>query len=53
MTTQDVDAIAKRIRAAEGTLDDGPRDQPRGMRDFALTDPDGFKITIARATKKR
>ena len=53
LTTQDVDAIARRIRAAGGTLDRGPADQPWGMRDFALTDPDGFKITIAVETKKR
>jgi lactoylglutathione lyase len=53
MTTQDVDAIAKRIRAAGGTLDQEPRDQPWGMRDFSLTDPDGYKITIGVETKKR
>jgi len=45
-TTQDVDALAKRIVARGGKLDQVPRDQPWGMRDFALTDPDGFKITI-------
>ena len=45
-TTQDVDALAKRIVARGGKLDQAPRDQPWGMRDFALTDPDGFKITI-------
>ncbi|MGE5346019.1 MAG: VOC family protein [Acidithiobacillales bacterium] len=53
MTTQDVDAIAKRIRAAGGTLDQEPRDQPWGMRDFSLTDLDGYKITIGVETKKR
>ncbi len=53
MTTQDVDAIATRIQAAGGTLDDGPHNQPWGMRDFSLTDPDGFKLTIAKETKKR
>jgi uncharacterized glyoxalase superfamily protein PhnB len=52
-TTQDVDALAKGIKARGGTLDQEPRDQPWGMRDFALTDPDGFKITIAKETKKR
>jgi uncharacterized glyoxalase superfamily protein PhnB len=45
-TTQDVDVLAKRIAARGGKLDQVPRDQPWGMRDFALTDPDGFKITI-------
>jgi uncharacterized glyoxalase superfamily protein PhnB len=46
-TTQNVDTLAKRIVARGGKLDQGPRDQPWGMRDFSLTDPDGFKITIA------
>jgi uncharacterized glyoxalase superfamily protein PhnB len=52
-TTQDVDVLAERIKARGGTLDQDPRDQPWGMRDFALTDPDGFKITIGADTKKR
>ena len=52
MTTQDVDALAEKIQARGGTLDQEPRDQPWGMRDFALTDPDGFKITIAKETLK-
>ncbi|MFT5434425.1 MAG: putative glyoxalase superfamily protein PhnB [Myxococcota bacterium] len=45
-TSQDIDAVAERIKAAGGTLDAEPTDQEWGMRDFALTDPDGFKITI-------
>jgi uncharacterized glyoxalase superfamily protein PhnB len=52
-TTQDVDALAKGIEARGGKLDQEPRDQPWGTRDFALTDPDGFKITIGADTKKR
>jgi uncharacterized glyoxalase superfamily protein PhnB len=52
MTTQDVDAIADRIRKAGGRLDQEPTDQPWGMRDFSLTDPDGFKITIGKEVKK-
>jgi uncharacterized glyoxalase superfamily protein PhnB len=51
-TTQDVDALAERIEARGGKLDQGPRDQPWGTRDFALTDPDGFKITIGADTTK-
>ncbi len=47
MTNKNVDAIARRIRARGGKLDAGPRDQPWGVRDISLTDPDGFKITIA------
>ena len=53
MTTQDVDAIANRIKSAGGTLEREPQDQPWGMRDFSLTDPDGFKITIGKELKKR
>ncbi len=45
-TTQDVDVLAERIVARGAKLDQQPRDQPWGVRDFALTDPDGFKITI-------
>ncbi len=53
MTRQDVDAIADRIRKAGGVLDQEPKDQPWGMRDFSLVDPDGFKITIGVELKKR
>jgi uncharacterized glyoxalase superfamily protein PhnB len=42
-----VDALAKRIEAKGGRLDQGPTDEPWGVRDISLTDPDGFKITIA------
>ena len=52
-TTQDVDALAKKIEARGGALDQQPRDQPWGSRDFALTDPDGFRITIGANKKKR
>jgi uncharacterized glyoxalase superfamily protein PhnB len=50
-TTQDVDALARRIQARGGKLDSEPQDQPWGTRDFSLTDPDGFKITIGADTK--
>jgi len=46
-TTQNVDALAKGIVTRGGKLDQEPVDQPWGSRDFALTDPDGFKFTIA------
>ena len=52
-TSQDIDALAKKIEARGGVLDQQPTDQPWGMRDIALTDPDGFKITIAKEKKKR
>jgi len=46
-TSRDVDTIAKGIRSRGGKLDHGPKDEPWGVRDIAVTDPDGFKITIA------
>ncbi len=52
-TTQDVDALAAAIKARGGMLDTEPTDQPWGSRDFSLTDPDGFKITIGKETRKR
>ncbi len=48
-TRQDIDALARAIEARGGTLDQQPTDQPWGSRDFTLSDPDGFKITVARA----
>jgi uncharacterized glyoxalase superfamily protein PhnB len=51
-TTQDVDALADGIKARGGKLDQEPRDQSWGTRDFALTDPDGFKITIGADPRK-
>ena len=46
-TSQDVDAIAARVRAAGWALLEEPKDEPWGGRDFALVDPDGFTISIA------
>ena len=46
-TKKRVDDLAKRIEAKGGRLDQGPTDEPWGVRDISLTDPDGFKITIA------
>jgi catechol 2,3-dioxygenase-like lactoylglutathione lyase family enzyme len=46
-TQKSVDDLAKRIEAKGGRLDQGPTDEPWGVRDISLTDPDGFKITIA------
>lgn len=45
-TGQDVDEIAARIKANGGKLDSEP-DDGWGMRAFSITDPDGFKLTIA------
>ena len=42
--TEDIDAIASRIKASGGTLDSEPVDASWGARYFALTDPDGYKL---------
>lgn len=47
VTKKNIDALAKAIEARGGRLDHPPTDQPWGVRDVSLTDPDGFKITIA------
>ena len=50
VSEQDVDELAAGIKGRGGTLDQEPTDQPWGARDFAVTDPDGFKITISSGT---
>jgi uncharacterized glyoxalase superfamily protein PhnB len=45
-TVQDVDDIAADIRARGATLDQEPTTHPWGIRDFAIVDPDGFKISV-------
>ena len=52
-TAQDVDGLAAGIKARGGTLDSEPADMPWGSRDFSLTDPDGFKLTIGRESARR
>ena len=46
-TGQSVDEVAARIKASGGTLDSEPADMPWGTRAFAITDPNGFKLTIS------
>lgn len=48
-TDQDVDELAARIKERGGRLAQEPRDEEWGSRAFAVDDPDGFKITIAKA----
>ena len=48
-TTQSIDVLAAGIKARGGTLIHDPQDEPWGERDFAIADPDGFKITISQA----
>lgn len=45
-TSQNIDAIAARVRAGGGTLDSEPADV-FGARAFRLRDPDGFRFTIS------
>jgi catechol 2,3-dioxygenase-like lactoylglutathione lyase family enzyme len=47
-TTQDVDAIAARLRSFGGTIVEEPGDR-WDVYGFTAQDPDGFKITITRA----
>ncbi|MFN2400773.1 MAG: VOC family protein [Gemmatimonadaceae bacterium] len=46
-TDQDVESLARQAKAAGITLDDGPAPLPWGPMGFTVTDPDGFKLTIA------
>lgn len=48
-TAQDIDRLASEIKARGGTLDQEPADMPWGERLFMITDPDGFKLSIAQA----
>jgi lactoylglutathione lyase len=52
-TGQDIDRLAAQIKASGGKLTQEPADQPWGMRDLSIEDPDGFKLTIARKSKKK
>jgi catechol 2,3-dioxygenase-like lactoylglutathione lyase family enzyme len=47
-TTQDVDAIAERLRSFGGTITEAPGERWDAYG-FTAQDPDGFKITITRA----
>jgi len=50
VSEQDIDDLAAAIKARGGTLDQEPTDQPWGARDLAVSDPDGFKISISSGT---
>lgn len=45
-TSQDLPQLAARAKAAGLTLDHDVMAMPWGQMAFALTDPDGFKVTI-------
>ena len=46
-TDQDIAALARQAKEAGITLDSGPGPLPWGPTGFSVTDPDGFKLTIA------
>ena len=48
-TSQDLFELAERAKAAGITLDNEPEELPWGGLAFAVTDPDGFKLSIASA----
>jgi uncharacterized glyoxalase superfamily protein PhnB len=48
-TAQDIDRLAAQIKARGGLLDQEPQDMPWGERLFAISDPDGFKLSIVQA----
>jgi uncharacterized glyoxalase superfamily protein PhnB len=45
-TVQDIDALAKRIKAGGHALTQEPTDESFGGRSLALDDPDGFHLSI-------
>ncbi len=45
-TVQDVDTVANAIKARGGSLEREPTTHSWGVRDFAIVDPDGFKISV-------
>lgn len=49
-TTQNIDEIAARAKAAGVRLDVEPHDTPWGSRAFEVTEPSGFKLTISSET---
>ena len=46
-TTQNIDAIAQRIKDKQWPLAMEPTDMPWGARVFRVADPDGFKIVFS------
>ena len=46
-TTQNIDQLADRAKAAGIVLDAEPHDTPWGSRAFEVSEPSGFKLTIS------
>ena len=50
----DIDALATQIKALGTKLESEPKTEPYGMREFAVKDPDGHQLFLAKsATKER
>jgi catechol 2,3-dioxygenase-like lactoylglutathione lyase family enzyme len=49
-TAQDVDGLAKQVKARGGTLEREPNTE-MGSRNFAVVDPDGYRISIGAVGK--
>lgn len=47
-TSQEIDALATRIKSQGGALASEPADMPWGVRMITLQDPDGYRIVIAK-----
>jgi uncharacterized glyoxalase superfamily protein PhnB len=50
-TAQNLEELAAQIKANGGTLLHDPQTEPWGERDFAIADPDGFKVTISQVRR--
>ena len=48
-TSQDLQAIADRIKAAGFAVDEGPTATPWGSTTITLTDPDGFNVSVEKS----
>ena len=48
LNVEDVDALADELRGRGAIIDFGPVDQPHGMREIGLTDPNGYFLLFGR-----
>lgn len=50
-TAQDLDELAANVQARGGSLAEPLQERPWGGRDFAVVDPDGFKLSFTAVTE--
>ena len=48
INVEDVDALADELRGRGTTIDFGPTDQPHGMREIGVTDPNGYFLIFGK-----